>query len=75
MTRSIIRRYGNYYSDMVADGDGKLDASGRLEIPFDVPANDETTFGTFNTGLKHRLPMLHAAASTAPPIWWPHAAA
>ncbi|HEV2834336.1 MAG TPA: MG2 domain-containing protein, partial [Pyrinomonadaceae bacterium] len=32
--------YGNYYSDLVSDGEGKLDASGRLEIPFDVPLNN-----------------------------------
>jgi uncharacterized protein YfaS (alpha-2-macroglobulin family) len=35
--------YGNYYSnEMVLDGEGKLDASGSLEVPFEVPANNET---------------------------------
>ncbi len=34
-------RYGNYYSDMVFEGEGKLDASGHLSVPFDVPASDE----------------------------------
>ena len=34
-------RYGNYYSDFVKEGNDKLDASGRLEIEFDVPANQE----------------------------------
>ncbi len=29
--------YGNYYGDMVSQGDGKLDASGHLEVPFDIP--------------------------------------
>ena len=34
--------YGSYYSDFVREGDGKLDASGHLDIDFDVPANIET---------------------------------
>ncbi|HEY2961061.1 MAG TPA: MG2 domain-containing protein [Pyrinomonadaceae bacterium] len=30
------------YMDMVSEGEGKLDASGHLEVPFAVPANNET---------------------------------
>lgn len=33
--------YGDYYSDMVSEGEGKLDASGRLAIDFDVPSTNE----------------------------------
>ncbi|HEU4767265.1 MAG TPA: MG2 domain-containing protein, partial [Pyrinomonadaceae bacterium] len=29
--------YGNYYGDMVSQGEGKLDATGRLAVEFDVP--------------------------------------
>ena len=32
---------GNYYNDFVKEGDGKLDASGHLDIEFDVPATSE----------------------------------
>ena len=39
--------YGNYYTDMVLDAEGKLDASGKLEIPFDVPASDEKDFWNY----------------------------
>jgi len=35
-------RYGNYYSDFVNEGEGKLDSSGHLEIEFDVPASQES---------------------------------
>ena len=31
--------YGNFYGDMVSQGEGKLDASGRLQVDFDVPQN------------------------------------
>lgn len=40
-------RYGNYYSDFMNQGDGKLDASGHYEIEFEVPAsqaNDVTDY-------------------------------
>ena len=39
--------YGNYYSDFMNQGDGKLDASGHFEIEFEVPAsqaNDVTDY-------------------------------
>ncbi len=32
-------RYGNYYSDFMNQGDGKLDSSGHYEIEFEVPAS------------------------------------
>ncbi|HEU5131791.1 MAG TPA: MG2 domain-containing protein, partial [Pyrinomonadaceae bacterium] len=40
-------QYGNYYSDFMNQGDGKLDASGHYEIEFEVPAsqaNDVTDY-------------------------------
>lgn len=33
--------YGGYDGDMVSEGEGKLDASGRLAIDFDVPSTSE----------------------------------
>jgi len=39
--------YGDYYSDLVAEGDGKLDASGRLEVPFPVPAGEADSVWDF----------------------------
>ncbi|HKV33186.1 MAG TPA: MG2 domain-containing protein, partial [Pyrinomonadaceae bacterium] len=33
--------YGGYGGDMVLEGEGKLDASGRLAIDFDVPSTNE----------------------------------
>lgn len=33
--------YGGYGGDMVSDGEGKLDASGRLAIDFDVPSSND----------------------------------
>ena len=47
--------YGSYYSDMVADGEGKLDASGRLEIPFDVPANNQDDIWDFQYRLEAQV--------------------
>ncbi len=47
--------YGSYYSDMVTDGEGKLDASGRLEIPFDVPANNEDDIWDFQYRLEAQV--------------------
>jgi alpha-2-macroglobulin len=34
-------QYGNYYSDLIADESGKLDANGHLTVDFDVPPNAE----------------------------------
>ena len=53
-TRANIPRT-QYYSDMVADGEGKLDASGRLEIPFDVPANNEEDVWDFQYRLEAQV--------------------
>ena len=39
--------YGAYYSDMVSEGEGTLDASGRLAIDFDVPSSNETDVWDF----------------------------
>ena len=33
--------YGNYYSDLVDDGEGKLDASGQMSVEFDVPESNK----------------------------------
>jgi alpha-2-macroglobulin len=33
--------YGNYYSDMVFEGEGKLDSAGNLSVEFEVPAPGE----------------------------------
>ena len=33
-------QYGNYYGDLLTEGEGKLDASGRLQVEVDVPANN-----------------------------------
>lgn len=40
-------RYGNYYSDFVKEGADKLDASGHLEIEFDVPASGDNDVSDF----------------------------
>jgi uncharacterized protein YfaS (alpha-2-macroglobulin family) len=47
--------YGNYYSDMVADGEGKLDASGWLEVPFDVPASNDSDVWDFQYRLEAQV--------------------
>jgi uncharacterized protein YfaS (alpha-2-macroglobulin family) len=35
-------QYDNYYPDLVHEGEGRLDASGHLQIDFDIPASSET---------------------------------
>jgi uncharacterized protein YfaS (alpha-2-macroglobulin family) len=47
--------YDNYYSDMVSEGDGKLDASGRLAIDFDVPVSDEADVWDFQYRLEAQI--------------------
>lgn len=47
--------YGNYYDDMIGEGEGKLDASGRLEIPFDVPANNDDDVWDFQYRLEAQV--------------------
>jgi uncharacterized protein YfaS (alpha-2-macroglobulin family) len=45
-------RYGHYYSGFVKEGDGKLDASGHLEIDFDVPATHENDISDYQYRLE-----------------------
>ncbi|HEU4794884.1 MAG TPA: MG2 domain-containing protein, partial [Pyrinomonadaceae bacterium] len=47
--------YGSYYSDMVAEGEGKLDASGRLEIPFDVPVTNDNDVWDFQYRIEAQI--------------------
>lgn len=44
---SEYSKYANYYSDLVLDGQGKLDSSGHLEIDFDVPASNDNDVWDF----------------------------
>ena len=47
--------YGNYYNDFVKEGDGKLDASGHLDIDFDVPANGENDVADYQYRLEAQV--------------------
>jgi uncharacterized protein YfaS (alpha-2-macroglobulin family) len=47
--------YPNYYSDLILDGDGRLDASGRLSVDFDVPANKEDGVWDFQYRLEAQV--------------------
>lgn len=47
--------YGNYYGDMVSEGEGKLDASGRLQIDFDVPQHTENDVFDFQYRLEAQV--------------------
>ncbi len=40
-------QYDNYYSDLVDEGEGKLDSSGHLQVDFDVPASNENDVWDF----------------------------
>jgi uncharacterized protein YfaS (alpha-2-macroglobulin family) len=40
-------RYGNYYSEFLNEGEGKLDASGHFEIDFEVPQSQENDVTDF----------------------------
>ena len=40
-TSDTKRDYHGYGDDMVKEGEGRLDAQGRLEVTFDVPPLDE----------------------------------
>ncbi len=42
---------GGYYNEMVTQGEGKLDASGRLEVEFDVPATEENDYWDYEYSL------------------------
>ncbi len=48
-------QYGNYYSDLVHDGEGKLDASGRLEVEFAVPQVSESDVWDFQYRLEAQV--------------------
>lgn len=40
-------QYDSYYSDLTLEGEGKLDASGHLEVEFDVPESNENDVWDF----------------------------
>jgi len=40
-------QYDNYYTDLVSEGEGKLDSSGHLQVDFDVPASGENDVWDF----------------------------
>ena len=47
--------YLDSYGDMVSEGEGRLDASGRLEVPFDVPQNTENDVFDFQYRLEAQV--------------------
>ncbi len=47
--------YGNYYSDLVLDGEGKLDASGQMSVEFDVPESGEDDLWDFQYRLEAQV--------------------
>ena len=47
--------YGNYYGDMVAQGEGKLDASGRMQVDFPVPQNGQDDVWDFEYRLEAQV--------------------
>lgn len=47
--------YGAYYGDMVSEGEGKLDSSGRLQVEFDVPQPTETDVFDFEYRLEAQV--------------------
>jgi uncharacterized protein YfaS (alpha-2-macroglobulin family) len=47
--------YGNYYGDMLSQGEGKLDASGRLEVEFEVPQNSPDDIWDFEYRLEAQV--------------------
>ncbi len=47
--------YGNYNSEFLSQGDGKLDASGHLDIDFDVPAADENDVSDYQYRLEAQV--------------------
>ena len=48
-------QYDNYYTDLVHEGEGKLDSSGRLQIDFDVPASNENDVWDFQYRLEAQV--------------------
>ena len=47
--------YGNYYSDLVFDGDGKLDASGQMSVEFNVPESQKDDLWDFQYRLEAQV--------------------
>jgi uncharacterized protein YfaS (alpha-2-macroglobulin family) len=47
--------YGNYYSDLVFDGEGKLDASGQISVEFDVPQSQKDDLWDFQYRLEAQV--------------------
>ncbi|HEX5966671.1 MAG TPA: MG2 domain-containing protein [Pyrinomonadaceae bacterium] len=45
-------QYGNYNGDMISQGEGKLDTSGRLQVDFDVPQNSTDDMWDFEYRLE-----------------------
>ena len=48
-------QYGSYYGDMVSEGEGKLDASGKLEVEFDVPQSSQDDIWDFEYKLEAQV--------------------
>jgi alpha-2-macroglobulin len=48
-------QYNSYYSDMVLEGDGKLDASGHLSIDFDIPPSNQNDNWDFQYRLEAQV--------------------
>ena len=48
-------QYGNYYSDLVSDGEGKLDASGRMSVEFDIPESQKDDVWDFQYRLEAQV--------------------
>lgn len=48
-------QYGNYYGDMLSQGEGKLDASGQLHVEFDVPQSSENDIWDFEYRLEAQV--------------------
>lgn len=48
-------QYDNYYSDLVAEGEGKLDSSGHMQVDFDVPSSNENDVWDFQYRLEAQI--------------------
>jgi alpha-2-macroglobulin len=48
-------QYDNYYSDLVSEGDGKLDSAGHLQVDVDVPASNENDVWDFQYRLEAQV--------------------
>ena len=52
---SAYSQYDGYYTDLIVEGDGKLDASGHLKIDFDVPQSSQAEVGDFQYRLEAQV--------------------